>query len=83
VPAADVLVILLISYPLTALPFAGLGALDTAVSVILAAADDVDTSAVVAGLVVWRVCLLLVPLLLGALSMLVWRSTRSRTGANL
>jgi hypothetical protein len=52
VPAATALAILLVSYPLTALPFAGLGVL--------------DTSAVVAALVVWRVGLLLVPLALGA-----------------
>jgi uncharacterized membrane protein YbhN (UPF0104 family) len=75
VPAAAALTILLVSYPLTALPFAGLGVLDAAMSVVLAADEAVDTSAVVAALVIWRVGLLLVPLLLGGVCLLIWRRT--------
>jgi putative heme transporter len=73
VPAAAALTILLVSYPLTALPFAGLGVLDTAITVVLAEDEHVDSSAVVAALVIWRVCLLLVPLLFGGVCLLLWR----------
>jgi putative heme transporter len=73
VPAAEAVVVLLLSYPLTALPFAGLGVLDTAITVVLAEDENVDIAAVVAALVIWRVCLLLVPLLFGGLCLLVWR----------
>jgi uncharacterized membrane protein YbhN (UPF0104 family) len=52
--------------------------LDTVITAVLAADESVDASAVVAALVVWRVGLLLVPLVLGGVSLLVWR--RSKPG---
>ena len=42
-------------------------------TVVLAEDDAVDISVVVAALVIWRVCLLLVPLVAGALLLLLWR----------
>lgn len=74
---AVVLVAFLVSFPLTTLPFNGLGALDAAIVGILTAEGVTDTSAEVAALVVWRVCLLLLPLLLGLVSLLLWRRHRA------
>ena len=72
-PAWAVLAALLVSYPLTALPFAGLGVLDAAIVTILSNENVADPSAIVAALVIWRVGLLLVPLLLGLGSVFIWR----------
>jgi putative heme transporter len=73
VPILAVLAILFVSYPLTALPLSGLGVLDAAISVVLVDDEGADPTAVVAGLVIWRVALLVVPLLLSGLCLLLWR----------
>jgi uncharacterized membrane protein YbhN (UPF0104 family) len=75
-----VLIALFVSYPLTALPFSGLGVLDAAVSSILIAEGSVDATSVTAALVIWRVCLLGVPLLLGGLGLILWRRSRATDG---
>lgn len=51
----------------------GLGALDAAIVAILTGEGVTDTSAEVAALVVWRVCLLFLPLVLGLVGLLLWR----------
>lgn len=78
VPAAAastvmVVIALLVSYPLTALPFGGVGVLDAAVVAVLALDDGPYEANAVAGLVVFRVCWMLVPLVLGAGTVTWWR----------
>jgi uncharacterized membrane protein YbhN (UPF0104 family) len=72
----------LISYPLTLLPLAGLGVLD---ATLLAAWTEIAgvewEPEIVAGLVVWRAFTLLGPLLLGAVTVLVWRRRTAAAGA--
>ncbi|GAA2467323.1 lysylphosphatidylglycerol synthase domain-containing protein [Terrabacter carboxydivorans] len=71
--AVTVVVALLVSYPLTALPFGGVGVLDAAVIAILGLEQGPWEATAVAGLVVFRVCWMLVPLALGGVTVAVWR----------
>lgn len=71
--AVTVVVALLVSYPLTALPFGGVGVLDAAVIAVLDLEQGPWEAAAVAGLVVFRVCWMLVPLALGAGTVTWWR----------
>jgi len=73
-PAVTIVVALLISYPLTALPFGGVGVLDAAVIGILGLEQGPFETKAIAGLVVFRVCWMLVPLALGAVTVTRWRS---------
>lgn len=73
--AASVLIALLISYPLTALPFAGVGVLDASVLTILALDHGPYEATAVAGMVIFRTCWVLVPLALGAVTVAWWRRT--------
>jgi hypothetical protein len=77
--ATSIVIALLVSYPLTALPFAGVGVLDAAVLTILGLDSGPWETTAVAGMVVFRVCWMLVPLALGGLTVLWWR--RSQRGA--
>jgi uncharacterized membrane protein YbhN (UPF0104 family) len=72
-PTVTIVVALLVSYPLTALPFGGVGVLDAAVIAILGLEQGPFEAAAVAGLVVFRVCWMLVPLALGAATVTWWR----------
>ncbi|MGO4598901.1 lysylphosphatidylglycerol synthase domain-containing protein [Terrabacter sp. 2RAF25] len=72
-PPATVIVALLVAYPLTALPFGGVGVLDAAVLAVLGLEQGPWESSAVAGLVVFRVCWLLVPLVTGAITLGWWR----------
>lgn len=82
VPAIEVYVAFLCVYPLTLFPFMGLG---IAEAVLLATfvgigGDDIEAAAV-AGLVVWRTMTLLGPVLLGTISMGVWRHGQRKGAA--
>jgi putative heme transporter len=85
--AGSVVVALLVSYPLTALPFVGLGVLDAAVLTILGLDHGPWEPAAVAGLVIWRTCIQVVPLGVGALCVASWRrsarpaATEPKTGS--
>src|SRR6478735_5594882 len=72
-PTVTIVVALLVSYPLTALPFGGVGVLDAAVIAILGLEQGPFETKAVAGLVVFRVCWMLVPLALGAVAVTRWR----------
>lgn len=63
-------------YPLTALPFSGLGALDAALIALLTAEGVEGEAELVAGVVVWRCATLLLPLAVGTGAFLVWRRPR-------
>lgn len=79
VPAIEVLVAFLVAYPLTLFPFSGLGVLDAVVVATLLAieAGAVEAGAVeaelVAGFVVWRAITIVGPLVLGLLSVGLWK----------
>ena len=73
--AVSVVIALLIAYPLTALPFAGLGALDATVLAILSLNEGPWEMTAVAGMVIFRTCWVLVPLALGGITVLWWRRT--------
>lgn len=77
----------LIAYPLTALPFSGIGVLDGFMfAFIVARVGTSYETAVTAGLVVWRVTTLLVTYALGAGAVLGWRHRHPRvadTGSEL
>ena len=72
-PTVTIVVALLVSYPLTALPFGGVGVLDAAVIAILGLEKGPFETKAVAGLVVFRVCWMLVPLALGTVTVTRWR----------
>jgi uncharacterized membrane protein YbhN (UPF0104 family) len=82
--ALAVVAAFLVAYPLILLPFSGLGLLDAAVIATLLLQGGVDPAVepgLVAAFVVWRIATLLIPLVLGALSLLTWRiQTRRQTG---
>ncbi|HEY5153537.1 MAG TPA: lysylphosphatidylglycerol synthase domain-containing protein, partial [Acidimicrobiales bacterium] len=67
---------LLALYPLTALPFFGLGVLDASVIAFIAHRGAAEASELVAGLIVWRVSVQLVPMALGAVALGWWRRRR-------
>lgn len=67
----------LVAYPLTALPFAGIGILDAVLyELAVSRAGEAYSSNVVAALVIWRVTTLLVPLVVGGISYGLWRRGR-------
>lgn len=74
VPTIAVIGVFLTVYPLTLFPLSGLGVLDATV---LAAMVDTGGLSLepdlVAGLVVYRVCTLLVPMIFGLASIAWWR----------
>ncbi len=73
-PATEVYVAFMIAYPLTLFPFSGLGILDAVViTALVGAAGDAVEPGIVAALVVWRAVTLIVPLLLGLLSVSGWK----------
>ena len=72
----------LIAYPLTLLPLAGFGVLDAA---LIAAFTELCGLAhepeVVAAIVVWRAVTILGPLLLGGITVFIWRRSAAHAGA--
>lgn len=79
-PAAGVLGVFLLTYPLTILHLSGLGVLDALLVAAWTATAGIDPEPeIVAGVVVWRAVTLLGPLLLGVLSTYAWRR-RHRAG---
>ncbi len=78
-PATKVMTVFLIAYPLTILPLQGTGILDSVLLgglvVISGVAYEPD---VVAAILIWRVTLVVGPLLLGTISLGLWRYTSTR-----
>lgn len=76
VPTLLILSTVLIAYPLTLFPLMGLGILDAVLVAAWTQAAGVEYEArIVAGLIVWRVFSLLVPILLGVITVTWWRRT--------
>ncbi|MET1132301.1 MAG: lysylphosphatidylglycerol synthase domain-containing protein [Aeromicrobium sp.] len=74
VPAIEVLVAFLVAYPLTLFPFSGLGILDAVVvATLLAIEAGADEAELVAGFVIWRAITIAGPLVLGLVSVGLWK----------
>jgi uncharacterized membrane protein YbhN (UPF0104 family) len=74
VPTLLVASTFLIAYPLTLFPLMGLGILDAVLVAAWTQSAGIEYEAqIVAGLIVWRVFSLLVPMLLGVIAMTWWR----------
>lgn len=83
-PAALVYGGFLVGYPLTALPFAGLGVLDALLyALAIERLGDGYSSAVVAALLIWRVVTVATPLLIGAGAYALWRRSSPHVQAAL
>lgn len=85
VGALPVLAAFLVAYPLILLPFSGLGLLDAAVIATLTLQVAVDPAVepdLVAAFLVWRMATLLVPLVLGGVSLLTWKIQTRRQSAH-
>jgi uncharacterized membrane protein YbhN (UPF0104 family) len=71
---ADIAVAYAFAYPFTLFPFSGLGVVDALIlASLVPSGDTVLEASVVAGLIVWRVFTVLVPVLLGVLAVASWR----------
>jgi len=78
-PTLVVIGAFLTMYLLMATPFLGLGVLDAAVvGLIVDRVPGADSALIVAGVIVWRVCVQLVPLACGAIPLLSTRTYRRR-----
>ncbi|MBU4213378.1 MAG: flippase-like domain-containing protein [Actinobacteria bacterium] len=64
-------------YLLTATPFIGIGVLDAALVALIADRAPASPSSLVAGVIVWRVCIQLVPLLAGLVPLIALRGARA------
>jgi uncharacterized membrane protein YbhN (UPF0104 family) len=63
-----------LTYLMTALPVGGLGVLDLALySILVAEAGEQYSSAIIAGLIIWRFATMVVPLVLGGVILLLFR----------
>ena len=83
---AEILAGFLCAFPLTALPFAGIGVLDAALLTLYTERGATDEPTVIAALLVWRLATVLLPLALGLGTLLIWRhanpseAKRTRSG---
>ncbi len=68
-------------YPLTGLPMMGAGVLDATYAAFVSDHSTVAATDLVAGLLVWRVAVQLVPVIVGLLTVLWWRRSNSGTAA--
>ncbi len=73
-PAIELYAAFLCVYPLTLFPFMGLGIVDAVLLATIVEVGGIETEpAAVAALIVWRAFTLAGPIILGALSMAIWR----------
>ena len=80
---AEILAGYLCAYPLTALPFAGIGVLDAALIALYTERGASDDSLVLAALIVWRLATVLLPLLLGLVAFSLWRRANPAEAADV
>jgi uncharacterized membrane protein YbhN (UPF0104 family) len=73
---ADIAVAYLFAYPFTLFPFSGIGVVDALIlaALVESGGSEIEAAAV-AGLVVWRVFTVGLPVLMGALAVATWRRT--------
>lgn len=76
VPTIVIVASFLSVYLLMATPFLGLGVLDAALVALILDRSDADPALLVAGAIIWRVCVQVVPLLAGTIPVAMWRPAR-------
>lgn len=69
----------LVIYPLTGLPLMGAGVFDASFAALVSSHSDLETTTMVAGLLVWRVAVQVVPVVVGLLALARWRHVQRRT----
>jgi hypothetical protein len=77
---ADLLVVacsFLVIYPLTGLPLMGAGILDATYAAFVSSHSDLDATSLVAGLLVWRVAVQVLPVVVGLSTIAWWRRTEA------
>ena len=73
---ADIAVAYLFAYPFTLFPFSGIGVVDALILAALVESGGTSIeAAAVAGLIVWRVFTVGVPVLMGVVAVATWRRT--------
>lgn len=77
-PAFVVIAAFLSVYMLMATPMQGLGVFDAAVIALIVDRSSASAAELVAGLIIWRVCVQLTPLVAAIAPLLTWRSSRSQ-----
>ncbi|WP_185759486.1 lysylphosphatidylglycerol synthase domain-containing protein [Kribbella jejuensis] len=63
----------MVIYPLTGLPLMGAGVMDATFAAFVSDHSHVEATDLVAGLLVWRVAVQLLPVVVGLLAVLIWR----------
>jgi uncharacterized membrane protein YbhN (UPF0104 family) len=63
----------MVIYPLTGLPLMGAGVLDATYAAFVADHSSVQATDLVAGLLVWRVAVQLLPVVVGLITVVLWR----------
>jgi hypothetical protein len=71
----------MVVYPLAGLPLMGAGILDTTYAAFASAHSAVEVTDLVAGLLVWRVAVQLVPVIVGLLTVVWWRRSTAKSAA--
>lgn len=71
----------LVTYPLTGLPLMGAGVLDASYAAFVSAHSELDPTTLVAGLLVWRVAVQVVPVVVGLLTLARWRQVDRRAAS--
>ena len=71
----------MVVYPLTGLPLMGAGVLDATYAAFVSDHTAVEATDLVAGLLVWRVAVQLVPVIVGLLTVVWWRRTAGGASA--
>jgi hypothetical protein len=69
----------MVAYPLTGLPLMGAGVLDATYAALVSDHSALEATDLVAGLLVWRVAVQLVPVIVGLLTVVWWRRTTATT----
>jgi uncharacterized membrane protein YbhN (UPF0104 family) len=67
----------MVAYPLTGLPLMGAGVLDATYAAFVSDHSALEATDLVAGLLVWRVAVQLVPVVVGLLTVAWWRRSSS------
>ncbi|WP_427893449.1 lysylphosphatidylglycerol synthase domain-containing protein [Kribbella sp. GL6] len=68
----------LVIYPFTGLPLMGAGVFDASYAAFVSSHSELETTTMVAGLLVWRVAIQVVPVVVGLLALARWRHVQRR-----
>ncbi|WP_410790848.1 lysylphosphatidylglycerol synthase domain-containing protein [Kribbella sp. C-35] len=72
----------LVIYPFTGLPLMGAGVLDATYAAFVSTHSELEATALVAGLLVWRVAVQVVPVVVGLLTLVRWRHLDRRAASH-